>query len=68
MARANSQIAREVRRMVGCTVSSFNQLTVPGAAIRLISRSLNPATPRAMKKITRAMPNPGIAPTMLCRM
>ncbi|MNP30551.1 hypothetical protein D3C76_1236290 [compost metagenome] len=64
MARANSQIASDVRRWVGCKVSWFNQLKVPGVAMRRRIRRAKAVVPRAMKKIARATPSPGMAPTM----
>ncbi|MNY66635.1 hypothetical protein D3C86_2040930 [compost metagenome] len=50
--------------MVGCRVSWFSQLKVPGVAMRRQIRLLKLLAPRAMKKIASATPSPGIAPMM----
>ncbi|MNH12348.1 hypothetical protein D3C79_718870 [compost metagenome] len=53
--------------MVGCRVSWFSQVMVPGLAKRSSTRLLKALMPRAMKKIIRAMTNPGMALTMASR-
>ncbi|MNV76925.1 hypothetical protein D3C71_1703100 [compost metagenome] len=66
MARANSQIASDVRRWVGFRVSWFSQLKVPGVAMRRSIRREKAVAPRAMKKIASATPSPGMAPRIPC--
>ncbi|MNP24127.1 hypothetical protein D3C76_1168700 [compost metagenome] len=66
MTRANSQIASEVRRVVGCKVSSVSHLIVPGRAMRSSNRRLKPLMPRAMKKIMTATAMPGMACRIPC--
>ena len=64
MTIANSQIAREVSRVVGCRVSSVSQRRLPGRAMRCSTWRAKPLMARAITRMLSATASPGKASSM----